>query len=423
MAKSSALVGGVSSNFRINPYTGSRMYLEKADGCRIHTTDGREYIDFFMGHGANLLGHNVPEIRKAVEKVFDRGFYAEFDSEDNLHLAELVAKYIPAAEAVRYTNSGTEATLLIFRLLRAYTKRKLVIRIDGHFHGATDYSIPNWLWRHIDASNPGGTTSKMEQVAGVPEDIANTIRLIPWNDIPALKKVIAEEGPNIAGMIMNPIDFNNGCVTTTSEYLKEVKEILHANGSVMVLDEILAGFKTGISCAQGYYGVTPDLCSLSKAFSNGVPISAVAGKREIMEIVMNKEREVVAGGTFSGNQIGVQAAITSLDMMSREGFYDRLLGNAEYFFAEIERIFKAKQFPAVIQHVGAMFGLYFGTTDPVTNYKQFPNLDWELGKSFYRKVIEKGLYFHTDFTVSAAHERKDLDRALEVIDSTVDELS
>ena len=423
MAKNDVLVGGVSSNFRVNPYTEQRMYLEKADGCRIRTTEGTEYIDFFMGHGANLLGHNVPEIRQAVQKVFDRGFYAEFDSEDNVHLADLIAKYIPCAEAVRYTNSGTEATALIMRLLRAYTGRKLVIRIDGHFHGATDYTIPNWLWKKIDRNNPGGTTSKMETVAGIPEDIANTIRLVPWNDIPALKKVIAEEGPNIAGMIMNAIDFNNGCMTTTSEYLQEVKDILHANGSVMVLDEILAGFKTGISCSQGYYGVTPDLCALSKAFSNGVPISAVAGKREIMEIVMSKEREVVAGGTFSGNQIGVNAAIASLNIMSADGFYDRLLTNAEYFFTELEGLFKAKQFPAVAPHVGCMFGIYFGTTEAPTTHKQLHDLDWDLAKRFYRKVIEKGVYFHTDFTVSAAHEKKDLDTALEAIESAVDELS
>ncbi len=422
MEKPDILVGGVSSNFRINPFTGQRMYLKKASGCKFWTVDGKEYLDFFMGHGAVLLGHDVPEIREAVKKVFDRGFYAEFDSEDNLKLAEVISRHIPCAEALRYTNSGTEATLLLFRLVRAFTRRNLVIRIDGHFHGATDYVIPNNLARGIDLQNPGGRVSRMNETAGIPPEIASTIRIIPWNDIPALKHVIATEGENVAALLMNPIDFNNGCITTTADYLKEVKEILHKNGSLLVFDEVLAGFKTGINCAQGYYGVTPDLCSLSKAFSNGVPISVVAGRRDVMDTVMSKDRPFLAGGTFSGNQIGVNAALVSLKAMSGAGFYDRLLGNANFFFTGMENLFRAKRFNAIIQHLGCGFGIYFGTTDRVTNYRQFQKLDWDMSRDFFTRLIGKGVYFHTDFTVSAAHSREDLSRALEVVSDVIDEM-
>ncbi len=422
MAKSEILVGGVSSNFRINPFTGQKMYLEKASGSKIYTTDGKEYLDFFMGHGAVLLGHGLPEIHEAVKKVFQRGFYAEFDSEDNLRLAEQISKHIPCAEAVRYTNSGTEATLLLFRLVRAFTRRNLVIRIDGHFHGATDYVIPNNLARAIDPGNPGGQVSKMNETAGIPPEIASTIRLIPWNDIPALKKVIAAEGDKVAALIMNPVDFNNGCITTTAEYLKEVKEILHKNGSLLIFDEVLAGFKMGISCAQGYYKVTPDLCSLSKAFSNGVPISAVVGRSDVMNTVMSKDRPFLAGGTFSGNQIGVNAALVSLKIMSSAGFYDKLLGNAGYFFNEMNGLFKAKKFNAILQHLGCGFGIYFGTTERVTNYRQFQKLDWDMSKTFFTKLIQKGIYFHTDFTVSAAHTKEDLSKTLEIVSGVIDEM-
>ncbi len=418
MAKSDILVGGVSSNFRINPFTGQKMYLEKASGSRIYTTDGKEYLDFFMGHGAVLLGHDRPEIHEAVKKVFERGFYAEFDSEDNLRLAEQINRHIPCAEAVRFTNSGTEATLILFRIVRAFTKRNLVIRIDGHFHGATDYVIPNNLARAIDLQNPGGRASRMNETPGIPPEIASTIRIIPWNDVPALRKIISTEGDKVAALIMNPVDFNNGCITTTAEYLKEVKEILHKNGSLLIFDEVLAGFKMGISCAQGYYGVTPDLCSLSKAFSNGVPISAVAGRKDVMNVTLS----ILAGGTFTGNQIGVNAALASLKIMSSAGFYDRLLGNAGYFFNEVNGLFKAKGFNAILQSLGCGFGIYFGTTERVTDYRQFEKLDWEMSRTFFTKVIQKGVYFHTDFTVSAAHSREDLSRTLEIFSDVIDEM-
>ncbi len=422
MAKSDFLIGGVSSNFRINPFTGQKMYLKSACGSKFVTADGKEYLDFFMGHGSILLGHDFPEIKEAIKKVVARGFIAEFDSEDNLVLAEEINRHIPCAEAVRYTNSGTEATLIMFRLIRAFTGRNLVIRIDGHFHGATDYVIPNNLARGIDLRNPGGRQSKMNDTAGIPPEIASTIRIIPWNDIPALKEVIASEGEKVAGLIMNPVDFNNGCITTTAEYLREVRDILHKNGSLLVFDEVLAGFKMGISCAQGYYGVTPDLCSLSKAFSNGVPISAVAGRRDVMSVALSKERPFLAGGTFSGNQLGVNAALVCLKTMSSAGFYERLLGNAGFFFKEIDGLFRAKGFEAVLQHLGCGFGIYFGTTERVTNYRQFQKLDWDMGKTFFAKVIQRGVYFHTDFTVSAAHTREDLSKALEAMNDVIDEM-
>jgi glutamate-1-semialdehyde 2,1-aminomutase len=415
--KQEILVGGVSSNFRINPHNGQKTYIGKADGCRFWDVKGKEYIDFFMGHGANLLGHNVPQLASALTRVIQRGYYAGLDSEDNLELARLINIHLPAAEAVRYTNSGTESTALVFRLLRGYTDRDLVVRIDGHFHGASEYVIPNNLARKTDRNNPGGTTSRVQDVRGIPAGVAQTIRLIPWNDTTALKALIEQEGERIAGMIVNPIDFNNGCITTTAKYLSEIKDLLHNNGSLLVFDEVLSGFKTGIDCAQGYYGVTPDLCTLSKALSNGVPVSAVAGRSDVLQIVMNKEKEILAGGTYSGNQIGVNAAIETLKAYSRPDFYPPLIENTRNFCTRLNEIFRSREIPAVVQYMGCMFGVYFGTTEQVKEYRQFYDLDWNLSRSFFSKCLDAGLYFHTDFTVSAAHTTRDLDLALEKIDT------
>ncbi|MEN6300110.1 MAG: aminotransferase class III-fold pyridoxal phosphate-dependent enzyme, partial [Anaerolineaceae bacterium] len=273
------LVGGVSSSFRINPFTGQRMYISRADGPYIYDLDGKEYIDFFMGHGAVTLGHNRPEIKEAIRNVIDLGFYAEYDNPIVIELAKKIIEHVPCAERVRYVTSGTEGTLLSMRLARGYTGRSKIVRIDGHFHGGHDYALANNLVAKIDRDNPGNRLSKMGPLtAGVPEVIRDTVYLIPWNQPEVFEKLAREKGHEIAGIIMNTIDFNNGCIGTTTEYLQAIRDICDRHGIVMIIDEVLAGFKTGITCGQGYYGVTPDLCLLGKALTNGVPLGAIAGK-------------------------------------------------------------------------------------------------------------------------------------------------
>ena len=255
------LVGGVSSSFRINPFTEQPMYISRADGPNIYDLEGRQIIDFFMGHGAITLGHNRPEIRAALEEVLPLGFFAEFDHPLTLELAEKIVEHIPCAERVRYVNSGSEGTLLAMRLVRGYTGRSKIVRIDGHFHGGHDYALANNLVGKIDRENPGDRLSKIGYLsAGIPEAIRETLYLIPWNQPEVFEKLAREKGHEIAALLMNPVDYNNGCITTTTEYLQEMREICDRYDIVLIFDEILAGFRTGISCAQGYYGVTPVGC-------------------------------------------------------------------------------------------------------------------------------------------------------------------
>ncbi|MFW6181631.1 MAG: aspartate aminotransferase family protein, partial [Spirochaetota bacterium] len=293
------LVGGVSSNFRINPYTLEPMYPSRAEGAFFYDVSGKKYIDYFMGHGAVLLGHNHPAVKKAVLEAVEKGFYAELDNPSTIELAQRVTETIPCAESVRYANSGSEATLLALRLARGYTGREKIIRMDGHFHGIHDYVLFNNLAAKIDRDNPGDRPSRPNYFsAGIPQAIAReTVIVIPWNNIRVLEEVVEKEKGNIAGIIMNPVDFNNGCITTTREYLESVNTIARENGIVVIYDEILSGFRVGISCAQGYYGVTPDLCTLSKALSNGVPLAVLAGKEKIMAKIMDPQLPVAHGGT------------------------------------------------------------------------------------------------------------------------------
>jgi len=417
------LVGGVSSNFRINPFTKMPMYPSKAEGAYFYDITGKKYIDYFMGHGAVLLGHNRPEIKKAILEVLEKGFFAEFDNPLTIELAKRITQVIPCAEQVRFANSGSEATLLALRLARGFTGREKIIRMDGHFHGIHDYVLFNNLAALVDYENPGNRPSRVKFFsAGIPRVITDTMIVIPWGNIEALEKVIKKEGEQIAGIIMNPVDFNNGCITTTSDYLKKVNEIAHKNGSVVIYDEILSGFRVGLSCAQGFYGVTPDLCTLSKALSNGVPMAALVGKEKIMRKIMDPELPVVHGGTFSGSLIGAAAGIASLDIMMQEDFYPRLFSVANSLFEKMQKLFDEQGVPARVQHLGSSFYIYFGITEPLTDHRQFKKVDQNLARKFFQSCIEKGLYFHTDFTVSAAHTEADIDETIDRMYTVIKEI-
>lgn len=411
------LVGGVSSSFRINPFTGKPMYLSRAEGAFIYDLDGRQYTDFFMGHGACTLGHNRPEISEAMRKVFDIGFFAEFDHPLTMQLAEKIVQHIPCAERVRYVNSGSEATLLSVRLARGYTGRQKIVRVDGHFHGGHDYALLNNLAAFVDPDNPGDRLSKItHSSAGVPYLVDETLYVIPWNNSDVFEKLAREKGHEIAAILMNPIDYNNGCIGSSTEYLQAIRQICDEHGIVFILDEILAGFRTGISCAQGYYGVTPDLCLLGKALTNGVPLAAIVGKEKIMSKIMDPINPVVAGGTFSGNLFGCAAGIAAIEIMEQPGFFDAWLKRVDSFLKQAQTIFDEEGFPAIVQAIGCTFGIYVGTREPVCNYHDIAvNTDPGLRAAFFLKCIEKGLYFHTDFTVSAMHAEETLAQSLELL--------
>ena len=407
------LTGGVSSSFRRNPFTGEPFYVQRAEGPHIWDISGRRYIDFFMGHGACPLGHKRPEIVGAVREALDLGLFAEHDGYLSMALARKIVDHVPCAEKVRYTNSGSEATLLCLRLARGYTGRDKIVRIDGHFHGVHDYVLCNNLAHKIDAENPGDRPSRIgDLTSGIPQAIKDTLYVIPWNRADVFENLAREKASEIAAIIMNPIDYNNGCITTTSEYLAAVRETCDRYGILLIFDEVLSGFRTGLSCAQGYYGVTPDLCALAKALTNGFPLAAVAGKDCVMQKIMDPRDPVIAGGTFSGNLLGCAAGLAAFGIMEQPGFYEGWHARADKFLQALQGLLNKAGVPARVQWLGPNFFIYFGISEPVTGYSQFTKLDRKPMALFFTRCIEEGLYFHTDFTVSAQHTQPVLDEAL-----------
>lgn len=413
-----SLLGGISSAFRINPFTGTFLQVRALRGAVIETTDGRSYIDMFMAHGSTVLGHANPSVFEAIRRSLQSGVVIGYETELGERVARRLTALVPSAEAVRFVASGSEAVATAMRLARAHTGRDVIIKIDGHFNGGSDYAMYNSLVAYTDASNPGGRPSRpIPSSGGIPRAVADTIVPVPWNDPPALAAALEQHRNQVAAIIMVPIDFNNGCITPIAGYLRAAQEMAKQAGALLLFDEVLSGFKTGTGGAQAMYDVTPDLTMLSKAMSSGVPLSAIVGRREVMETLLKPvPAGAIQGGTFAGNVMGLAAADATLDILSQPDFYPTLLGRAESFYTNLQGVFDRSPIPARVQSVGAMFAIYLGTRDAVSSYADIRGLDADLRRRFFSNVIERGVYFHTDFSVSAAHSDALLAEVLERIE-------
>jgi glutamate-1-semialdehyde 2,1-aminomutase len=414
-AEAPSLLGGISSAFRVNPFSGTHLLVRSAHGATLETTDGRTYIDMFMAHGSTVLGHGHPDVMAAIRDSLDDGVVIGYETDLGEVVAHRLTEEVPSAEAVRFVASGSEAVATSMRLARAHTGRDIVIKVDGHFNGGSDYAMVNSLVAYTDASNAGGRPSRpILASGGIPAAVAETVVPVPWNDLPALEAALTLHRSKVAAVIMVPIDFNNGCLTPTSGYLAAARDMAHEAGALLLFDEVLSGFKTGLGGAQALYGVTPDVTMLSKAMSSGVPLSAVVGRSEVMETLLTPPPVgAVQGGTFAGNIMGLAAARATLGILSEPGFYPTLIGHAERFYDDLQGVFDRSPIPARVQYVGAMFSVYLGTREPVTTYADIRALDAELRRRFFSRVIERGVYFHTDFSVSAAHTDEQLAQVLE----------
>ena len=251
---------------------------------RFRDVDGNEYIDMFIGSGANFLGHGHPAIRAAVEEALEIGVICNGETEHHARLAAMIADAVPCAEKVRFANSGTEATMGAIRVARAFTGRPKILKFEGHFHGMHDY-----LW-HNCAARAGelradGTVAPVPDSGGIPDAMAGLLVVAPFNNPEAFDSAIRAHGDDLAAVIMEPVSYNMGCVPSGAEFLREVRRACSQRGIVLIFDEVLSGYRMCRGGAQEHYGVTPDLCTLAKALGGGVPIAALCGRTEVMSVL------------------------------------------------------------------------------------------------------------------------------------------
>jgi glutamate-1-semialdehyde 2,1-aminomutase len=417
------LAGGVSSSTRVNRALGHAMYFARAEGCRLWDLDGREYIDLCCSHGATLLGHGDPRVRQAVEAVLARGAPCSYESEQHAELARALCEVIPCCERVRFTCSGTEATLHCIRLARAFTGRAKLLKIEGNFHGYHD-QVMFAIGTPADRLGPEGAPTPYPGSTGMPPGLEQLLVLVPYNRPDLLEQAFQQHGHELAAVICEPIYYNAGCVVPTAEFVATLRRLTRQHGVLLIFDEVLSAFRMALGGAQEYLGITPDLCTLGKAVGGGYPLSVFGGRRDIMDRLM-PTGDCQHSGTYNGHPISVAAALAAIQVYRQPGFYDHLHALAGKLYPGLQEIFQRRGIAARVQGLGARFGIYFGVEREVCNYRDALAHQREQMLRFVAAAIEHGVYFH-DYGGAACHHGfcaalslRDVDEVLERLDRAV----
>lgn len=392
------LASGVSSSTRVNQALGHPLYFDRAEGCRLWDLDGREYIDLCCSHGATLLGHGDERIRTAVEAALKRGAACSYENEQHAELAELLCQSVLCLDLVRYTGSGTEATMHCLRLARAFTGRQKILRFEGNFHGYHDQV----MW--AAAGEPGQFAPRLKPIsAGVAETQGGLIVQVPFNNVEFLEQAFDQFGDELAAAFIEPIYYNAGCILPKPEFIQALRRLTEHHGALLVFDEVLSAFRMGIGGAQEHLGVTPDLCTLGKAVGGSYPLSAFGGRRDIMNRLMPLG-DCQHSGTYNGHPVVVAAASAAVTAYRQPRFYDHIRAISEELQSGLRGLFEKHSITARVQGLGARFGIYFSVPAEreVTDFAQAQQHDRSMLLRFYKAAIENGVYFH-DYNGAPCH--------------------
>src|SRR5438477_2596693 len=361
------LAGGVSSSTRLNQALGHPLLIDRADGCRVWDLDGREYIDLCCSHGATLLGHGDLRVRQAVELVLARGAACCYENELHTEFAGLLCETIPCYERVRFTGSGSEATMHCLRLARAYTGRSKLLKFEGNFHGYHD-QVMFAIGTPADRLGPENAPALYPGSTGMPPGLDQQLVVVPYNRPDLLEEAFRRHAAELAAVICEPIYYNAGCVLPTGEFLEALRRLTRAHGVLLIFDEVLSAFRMAPGGAQEYLGVTPDLCTLGKAVGGGFPLSVFGGRKEIMDRLM-PAGDCQHSGTYNGHPVPVAAALAAVTAYRQPGFYDHIRAVAGRLDEGLNALFARQGVSGRAQGLGARFGIYFGVEGPLRNYR------------------------------------------------------
>ena len=414
------LAGGVSASLRLHPYLDRPFYLQRGDGPSVFDLDGRRYLDFNMSNGAAMLGHHHPAVDAAVREGLDAGIIAAAETPYHGQLASVLTEIIPSAELVRFASTGSEVTLVAIRLARHVTGRAKFLKFEGHYHGL----IEPFLFRQADPFSPDGQVTPSS--GGVPANEGADVVIAPWNDVDAFEAAMTRHADELAAVIVEPVFFNAGCIPPEPGFLELLRQRTQDTGSILIFDEVLSGFRMALGGVQELSRVTPDLSTFAKALANGMPLSALVGRADLMA-ALAPSGPVVHSGTYSGHLLSVLAALATLTELRKPGVYERVRATSARFYQEMQAIFDRHGLPARVQGMGTRFGIYFGRSEPVRVLNDARDHDHDLHRRFILGCFERGVYFHAyagrgvpgHAGFSLAHEAEHLATTLEVIDAVV----
>ena len=397
--------GGVNSPVRaFKAVGGTPIFIERSDGAYVFDTEGKRYIDYVLSWGPMLMGHNHPRVREAVITQSAKGLSFGAPTELEIQLADRICEIMPGMDLVRMVNSGTEATMSAIRLARGYTGRDTIVKFEGCYHGHSDSLLVK--------AGSGALTLGVPSSPGVPAALADHTMTLTYNDIDGLRQAFAEHGDSIACVIVEPVAGNMNCIPPVSGFLEALREVCDSSGAVLILDEVMTGFRFGLQGAQGYYGVEADLTTLGKVIGGGMPVGAFGGKREIMEQIAPLG-PVYQAGTLSGNPIAMAAGLATLEIISEEGFYQPLFDRTQALCDGLQAAADKAGIPFTTNTAGTMFGGFFTEAGSISNYSQVMACDTGRFNRFFHLMLDAGVYlapasYEAGFT-SSAHSDEDIE--------------
>ena len=423
------LVEGVNSPSRgAAVYSPGPVVLERGQGSEVWDVDGNHYVDFMMSFGALIQGHAHPKIVEVVSRAMVEGSHFAAATPAETMAAERFLRMVPNAEVVRFTNTGSEATMLALRLARAHTGRTKFLKFEGHYHGWYDPFLLN------ANSHPPGQLGTKEDPARIPESEGipittfDEVILAPWNDGTALDRVMKKHGHELAAVISEPIMANMGCILPEDGYLQRIAELTRECGALFILDEVVTGFRYAPGGAQQVYGIQPDLSTFGKALGAGFPVGAVAGPRSILDRMRWSERMVLHYGTFNGHRLTMEVTAANLDLLSAHGTYPKLhaIGNAA--IAGLRKLFRRRRLKAVVQGFGPMFQIYFSERDAIRDYRDYcVYADTQAYSRFVHSLLDQGIYMTPSnglhWIISTAHTESDVESLIHAADRACQNLT
>jgi glutamate-1-semialdehyde 2,1-aminomutase len=426
-----SLIEGVNSPSRgAAVYAPGPVVLERGHGSRVWDIDDNEYIDFMMSFGALIQGHAHPKIVEVVAQTMAEGSHFAAATPAEAEAAERFQKMVPSAKAVRFTNSGSEATMLALRLARAHTRRTKFLKFEGHYHGWYDPYCLNGHSHPADELGPKENPTRFPDSEGIPATTFDDVVLAPWNDLEALENILRRDGHGLAAIITEPIMANMGCILPRDGYLQKVCDLAHQYGALFILDEVVTGFRYAPGGCQQYYDLRPDLSTFGKALGAGFPIGAVAGPRMILDRMRWGSAMVLHYGTFNGHRLTMRVIAANLDLLraNDNAAYKHIYSAGDAAIAGLRDIFRRRKIQAIVQGFGPMFQIYFTDRSAIHDYRDYCQyVDTAKYSRFVHGLLDRGIYMTPSnglhWIISTAHTMNDVETLLRSADEVCGELA
>ena len=404
--------GGVNSPVRaFNGVGGTPLFIHSAEGPLIKDEDGREYIDYVGSWGPMILGHNHPDVRAAVIEAAHRGLSFGAPTAAEVEMAATITSLIPSIEQVRMVNSGTEATMSALRLARGYTGRDKIIKFEGCYHGHADSLLVK--------AGSGALTLGQPNSPGVPKAFAEHTLTAQFNDLNSVADLFKAHSNQIAAIIVEPVAGNMNCIAPMVGFLEGLRDLCDENGTVLIFDEVMTGFRIALGGAQAHYSIKPDLTCLGKIVGGGMPVGAFGGRADIMDHLA-PVGGVYQAGTLSGNPVAMAAGLATLKAIQEPGFYDTLSANTHTLVSGMKAAAQKHSIELATENVGGMFGLFFTGQEKVTTHSQSAACNIQRFQAFFHHMLDLGVYlapsaYEAGF-VSIAHSAEHITQTIACAD-------